>query len=192
MVEAVEWDFLLNIPVDVIVVSYFRGLCFTRVVRPVAIVDTFGVALNRVVAIDDWVLAGEVWLVEVVFVLDICPSHPRLDENWRIGTNEEGNAASTSSRARITLLVQRNVASHDDSIPTIPTRRLEPIHRVENGVSAAVACTLKLPDSSNSCMSTDLIDLNLSSRRLGANLESANVLGIGRDAMLTKLSNEII
>ena len=85
-------------------VAQFRELCFARVARPVAIVHTFSVALHRVVTINDWVLAGEVWLGEVMFVLDVCPSHPRLDDDWSIGANEEGKSCFTLRRGELYII----------------------------------------------------------------------------------------
>ena len=144
VVEPVEWGlgvcwFLgLAVAVGVPIRKGFEsGL--SLVVGLVARIHGLGVAPHGEVAVDDGVLAGEVWLVEVVRVLHVTPAESSLDDHWRIGTDQHGDSASSSGWAGIALGIERDVSGHDDGVPPIPRGRLNPVEGVEDGVGAAVA-----------------------------------------------------
>ena len=143
MVEAIEGR------VDGLVLAYTVQGCavdvsavelgFALVVATIAVVDGFGVAFDGEVAVHDRVLGGEVGLVEVVGVRDVGAAETRFKGQRCVGTDEHGNAASTTRRAGVAFLVQGNVARHDDCVAAIPGGGLDPVDRVEECIGTAVA-----------------------------------------------------
>ena len=107
------------VSVGVAVQLALEGL-LAGVVSLVAGVNSLGVALERVLAVNDGVLAGEVGLVEIVGVLDVAAAETRLESERSVRANEHGNAASTASGSGGTLLVESNVTSDDDCVAAVP------------------------------------------------------------------------
>lgn len=120
-------------------ISQSLQLLFASVVSLVAGVDSLGIAADGVVAIHVWVFTSQVGLVEVVCVGDVATTKTSIDNEGSVGTNKHGDAASTASRASITLLVQGDVASNYDCVPSIPGGGLEPVECVEKRIGATVA-----------------------------------------------------
>jgi hypothetical protein len=58
-----------------------------RIVCFVAVIEGLGVTSHRVMAIDNGILGGEVWLVEIISVDNIRSSKTRLNNQWSIRTN---------------------------------------------------------------------------------------------------------
>jgi hypothetical protein len=122
VVELVHGCLLLGVDtvaVGVAVQLALEGL-LTGVVGLVAGVNSLSVALQRVLAVNDRVLAGEVGLVEVVGVLDVAATEARLESERSVRANEHGNAASTASGSGSALLVESNVTSNDNCVAAVP------------------------------------------------------------------------
>ena len=105
----------------------------------VASIYSFSIASDGEMAIDDRILAGQIWLIEVVGMDNIAATETWIHDNGSVWANKHSNAASTASRASVALLVQSNVASYDNCIPAVPSRRLHPVYSVEESISATIA-----------------------------------------------------
>lgn len=114
-------------------------LGLTLAVVAVGSVESLGVAVDGVVAVDVGVLAGQVGLVEVVGMLHVGTTQAGLDDDGGVRADKHGNGTSTTSRAGSTLGVESNVAGNDNGVTTIPGRGLDPVDRVEEGVGTTIA-----------------------------------------------------
>ena len=140
VVEAVERCLLLlSVAIDAVAVLLRLECSLTVVVGLVTGIDGLSVALDGEVAINDGVLAREVGLVKVVCVPDVGTTLAGLHNKRGIGANEHGNAASTTGGTGVALGVERDVASDNDGVTAIPSRRLNPVDGVEQSVGAAIA-----------------------------------------------------
>lgn len=90
-------------------------------------------------AVNNWVLGGQVRLVEVVCVRDVGTAKTGLEDEGSVWTDEESHTACTAGWTGIAFLVEGNVASYHDCVTAIPRRRLDPVDRVEDGVCTTVA-----------------------------------------------------
>lgn len=135
--------------------------------------------------IDDGVFACEVWLVEVVRVPDVGTAKTSIHDNWGVGADEHGYAASTTSGTGVALLVESDVASNNNSVTAIPCRGFDPVDRVEERVCSTVAgvhgvdtldvVVARLLEE----LHEDRLDrLGLVEQSFGANFETADVLGV--------------
>lgn len=173
----------------------FHAICMTvclalqlllaSVVRLVASVDCFSVALDGVVAIHDGVLAGQIGLVKVVCVLDVAPTLAWLECDWGVWTDEHGNTASAASGSGVALLVQRDISGNDNRITSVPCRRFHPGDGVEEGICASVAgvdriytLNVGVARGLKELHQHRLARLGLVQKRLRANFESANRVGV--------------
>jgi hypothetical protein len=176
---------LLRVAVDTIAVLLRLQGCLALVVGLVASVYSLSVALDGEVAVDNRVLARQVGLVEVVYVPDVRATLTGLHDNGGVRANEHGNATSTTGGAGIALGVQRDIASDNDGITTIPSGRFDPVDRVEQSVGATVArihCvnTLNVVVAAlvEQLHENRLDRLGLVEQGLSADLEAANGLGV--------------
>lgn len=188
VVKAVERDLLVSggaVGAVGVAICLTGELLLAGVVGLVTGVNSLGVAADGVVTVDVRVLAGEVRLVEIVDVSHVSATETGLEDDGRIGTDEEGNAASTASRAGISLLVESNVTSDNNRVAAVPSGGLNPVDSVENSVSAAVAgvhgidtLDVGVAGLSEELHKHRLDGLGLVEQSLGADFEAANVLGI--------------
>ena len=161
----------------------------------VAGINGLGVALQRKVAIDNGVLAGQVRLEEVVGVSDVGTTETRLEDNGGVRTDEQGHTASTTSGASSTLCVKSNVSADHDGVTAVPGRGLDPVNAVENSVGATVASVdiIHTLDVGVAVRSKQLHQHRLDGLRLiqdglGTDLETAN--GLGVDIVLAEEGRE--
>lgn len=157
----------------------------------VAGIDSLRVALEREVAIDDGVLAGQVRLEEVVGVGEVGATETRLEDNGGVRTNEQGHTASTTSGTSSTLGVQSNISADYDGVTAIPGGGLDPVDAVENSVGATVAgveiihpLDVGVAMRSKQLHQHRLDRLGLIQDGLGTDLETAN--GHGVDIVLAE------
>jgi hypothetical protein len=186
VVEAVDRRLLLlAVAIDAVAVLLRLERLLARVIGLVAGVDSLGVAADGEVAVNNGVLARQIRLVEIVRVSDVRAALASLDGEGRIGADEHSDAAGASSRARIALLVQRNVARHDNRVTAVPRRGLDPVDAVEERVRAAVAGVDRV--HALDVVVARLVEqlhqhrldrLGLVEHGLGADLEAANRLGV--------------
>ena len=142
-------------------------------------IESLGVAGQREVAVENRVLAGEVGLVKVVGVLHVGTPQTGLGHNRGVRANKHGDATGTTSGPGIALSIEGNVSSNDDSISTIPGRRLNPVHGVKESVGTTVAGvdgidTLNASVVPEQLHQDGLDGLGLVENRLGTDLEAAN------------------
>lgn len=84
------------------------------------------------------ILALQVRLVKVIHMLhETTPN--RLQSKRRIRHNQHRNSPSTTSWSRSSTAVDGNVSCDDDSVATVPRRRLDPVGSVEKSISTSVA-----------------------------------------------------
>ena len=119
VVESVERGGALGRVVDAVGVGFVQGV-FARVVRLVTGVDGFGVASDGELAVDDWVLGGQVGFVKVVRVLHVAASLASLKCNRCVGSDEHGHTAGAASGAGVALFVESNVSRADNGVTAIP------------------------------------------------------------------------
>lgn len=155
----------------------------TLVVGLIRGIESLTVAVDREVTVDIRVFAGQVGLVEVISVLHISTTNACVNGDGSIRANQQGNGASTSRGPGIALGVQRNVASHNNGVTTIPGRRLDPVDGIEDSVGAPVASvdsvdTLDVGVLSEQLHKHRLHRLRLVENGLGADLEAANRVDI--------------
>src|SRR4051812_40590249 len=81
----------------------------------VACVHSLGVASNGELTVNNRVLAGQIWLVEIVRVGDIRAAETRIHDNWSVGAHEHSHTTSSAGWASVTFLVQSNIACNNDS-----------------------------------------------------------------------------
>lgn len=137
MIKAVQRCLLLgNDAVDAELL--LQGL-LASIISLVALIDSLGVALVGEVAIDVGIFAGQVGLVEIVDVAEVAGTETRLEHNRSIGTDNHSDTSSSTGRTGSSLGVQSNITADDDGITAIPSRRLNPVDAVEDGVGASVA-----------------------------------------------------
>lgn len=67
-----------------------------------------------------------------------------LEDNRSIGANEHGAGTHTTDRTSRALLVDGNVATHDNSVAAVPRLGLHPVDAVEEGGGRAVAGVLRV------------------------------------------------
>lgn len=65
-----------------------------------------------------------------------------LKHQRRIGTDQHGTSTHATHRPSTSLLVNGNVAAHDNGIPSVPAFRLNPVDSVEKGGGRSVASVL--------------------------------------------------
>lgn len=168
---------------------------FTGIVGLVAGIDSLGVAAEGVVTIDNGVLAGQIGLVEVVGVSDVRSTETSLEDDRGIGSDDHGDATSTTSGAGSTSSVQSNITTDHDGITAVPGGGLEPVDAVENSVGATVAgvdivntLNVGVTVGSEKLHEDGLHGLGLVQKGLSANLESSH--GHGVDVVLVHEGRE--
>lgn len=120
-------------------VGALRQQRLALVIRPVCAVQSLRVAVDGVVAVDVGVLARQVGLVEVVGVLHVGATHAGLNDNRRVGSDDQRHDTRTTGGPSIALGVESNVSGDDNAVTAVPARGLDPVHRVEDGAGASVA-----------------------------------------------------
>ena len=119
VVESIQRGGALGGVVDAIGVCFVQNF-FAGVVRLVAGIDGFGVTSDGELAIDNWILRGQVGFVEVVCVLHVAASLPSLECKGRVRSDEHGDTAGTASGTGVTLFIESDVSSADNGVPAIP------------------------------------------------------------------------
>lgn len=165
----------------------------TDIVGLVAGVDGLSVALQGEVAVDNRVLAGEIGLVEIVGVGHVGGTETGLEDNRGIGTDDHGDATSTTSGAGSTSSVQSNITTDNNGVTAVPGRGLEPVDAVEDSVGTTVAGvdvvhTLDVGVLTEELHENGLDGLGLVQESLSANLEAAD--GLGVDVVLVEEGGE--
>lgn len=149
------------------VLSLFLQRLLASGVGLVASINSLSVALKGVLTVNNGVFAGEIRLVEIVGVGDVRATKTGLKDNRGIRTNEEGNTASTTSRASRSLGIQSNVTADNNGISSIPGGRLKPVDAVEDSVGTSIA-------------SVDVVNtLNVEVSALGKELHQNGLDGLG-------------
>ena len=142
VVESVDWGLwgrsILNVAVGNTVGSLLKGL-LASVVGLVASINSLSIAGEREVSVDNWVLGGQVWLVEIVCVLHIGTTESWLNHNWGVWTDEHGDGTSSAGWAGATLGVKGDISGDDNGITSVPCGGLDPGDGVEEGVGSTVA-----------------------------------------------------
>jgi hypothetical protein len=158
-------------------------LGLTLAVGAVGGIESLAVAVDGVVAINVWVLAGKVGLVEIVGVLHIGTTQTGLGNNRGVGADQESDGTGTTSGASIALGVESDITGNDNGIATVPSRRLNPVDGVENSVGTTVAGvdgvdTLDVGVVAKELHKNTLDRLGLVEKSLGTNLEETNRVGV--------------
>lgn len=182
VVESVEWGLwgrgILNVAVGNTVGELLKGL-LAGVVCLVASINSLGVAGEREVSVDNWVLRGQVWLVEIVCVLHVRAAKSWLNDDWGVWTDEHGDGTSSSGWAGVTLGVQGDISSNDNGVTPIPCGGLNPGNGVKEGVGSTVAgvqCvnTLNVGVLAEKLHEDRLDGLGLVENGLSSDLEASN------------------
>lgn len=187
VVKSIEWGLADLLLCDTISIGVAVGLgvqCgLTLVVCLVTSINGLGVALDGEVTIDDRVLAGQVWLVKVICVLHVTSTKSLLHHNWRIRANQHGDHTGATGWARGTLGVQGDIASNNQSISSIPSRRLDPVDGIKDGVGATVASidsinALDVGVVTEELHKNRLDGLGLVENGLGTDFQATNGVGV--------------
>lgn len=127
----------------------------------------------------------EIRLVEVICMGHEGPLEARLEGEQRIRAHEHGHAASAAGGAGRCLSVQGDVRSHHDGIAAVPRAGFDPVHRVEQGARAAVACVDRVDALQAGVASWfeqlgehGLYGLGLVDQRFGADLQTTDRLRV--------------
>lgn len=144
----------------------------------VSVVKRLGVTGQREVAVNNRVLGGEVWLVEVVGVLHVGTSHG-VKHNRSVWTNEHGHGTNTTSRSGGTLGVDGNVTGDHNGVSAVPRGRLDPVDSVDHRRGTTVTSvdgvhTLDVVVVAKQLHQHGLDRLGLVQKGLGTDLQSTN------------------
>ena len=108
-------------------------------VTVVARIQRIEITSDRQLPVNLRILGLEVRFIEVVHVFHAIASR-RLNHYWRVRPDQHGHATDSSSWSCVDLVVQSDIASHNDGITSIPRGRLDPVDGIEDRICATIAC----------------------------------------------------